>query len=957
MAGLGVYPEELASRRLASTIGSCNPDRGRSGASCGRYELRRQLEEPMRQIALLTGTAVVACLAGLLVAFLVGPPPADQIARGVDYSAAVWDAYGYRSAAAIPARRYNVRLAMKETGESPQVRVLLNQQNQWDYYFVEFTGDRTAIGIVQDGREYILDSSGKGVFRPHAVSEILLKRRDVSLEVYANDVRVARAWGERFQRGEVAVGQIGGAVSLESFRLQPVSDIFFSDDFMKAATEEGAWDVVGGDWHVEALKNPALSSNAFFYVGKRSEAPALATSGHWFWDNYTFRVACRPLGTGPVGIVAYYRSPDDYYLFRWQAGSVDTRDSHRQLIRKRNGEETVLAESKGGYSAGQWYELGLTVKREEVRAWIDGNPVLEAADATLCSGGIGLYTEDSNPVYFDDAYVFSEQEFVDDFGAPDAGRWQALGGTWRAGGDGAGTMEASVVAKGKAVAGSGRWHDYLLSADVRQWRKGTVGLCAHYQDEGHCYLLRLLPAERKLELRMVTPEGQPVLDERALDRSQSFPCNLALDLRGGLIRGMINGETVVAAPSDARLPRGKIGLIGEGCEANFDNVKVVFRGPDEPVLTLNEVFAGEKSMSEWSASESDWGVRREERPSGSAVHIYWHRADFPGDCDLEAVLTGKVGASKSAGTLGLTVAGDGESTETGYRLLLESEKKTAALYRSGSPVGEAASAVEVRESLKLRKRGDFVLAYADGKRILCFRDLSPLRGAHVAFSTTAKELDTSCLAVYSPNIYAYNFQKAPDEWREAGGVWKVTNRWQCDPRWSFFSGQSKEVAAIWNKRQFEGDLTLEFSAGIKMDAARGARYEYASDINATIGADGKNLTSGYSFLFGGKENSGTQILRGNEVVAESPFRIPSGIHRHWFYIKIRKQGRRLSLWIDKRPVLEFTDPNPLDGPYVALWTHHNGIMVTRVRISSESGRTRESPDPTRPPVAGCFYDE
>jgi len=890
-----------------------------------------------------------------MVAFLMGPPPVEQIAGGVDYGAAEWDAYGYRSAAAITARRYNVRIAMRAIGDSPHARVILNQQGQWNYYFVEFTGDRTAIGIVQDGREYLIGSSGPGVFHPNAVSEVLLKRRGLSIEVYAGNSRVAQAWSERFHRGQVSLGQIGDSVLFESFRLQPVSDIFFSDDFMKAATEEGAWDVVGGDWHVEALKNPALSSNAFFYVGKKGDKPALATSGHWFWDSYTFKVACRPLEGGPVGIVAYYTSPDDYYLFRWQSASVNTEEPQRQLIRKRKGEEVVLAEGEGGHTEGQWYELGLTVKRGEIVAWADGNPVLEARDAALNGGGVGLYTEDPNPVYFDDAYVFSEREFVDDFDDAEIGRWQALGGTWRTEGDG--TVRANVKGKGKAVSGSTRWHDYLLSADVAGWRKGVVGLCAHYQDEGHCYLLRLLPAERKLELRLVTPVEQPVLDKRVLDRSPELPCNLALDLRGGLIRGILNGRAMIAAPTDAGLPCGKIGLIGDACEAQFDNVRVEFPGPDEPVLTLNEVFAGETSMSEWSASESDWGVRRVESADGSDAHVYWHRADFPGDCDLEAVLTDKADAPKSPGALGLTIAGDGESTETGYRLLVETEKKTAALYRSGSLVSKAASPVEARESLKLRRRGAFVLAYADGRRVLSFQDSSPLKGAHVAFSTAAKELDTSCLTVYSPNIYAYNFHKAPDEWREAGGTWKVTNRWQCDPRWSFFSGQSKQVAAIWNKRQFEGDLALEFSAGIKMDAARGARYEYASDINATICADGKSLTSGYSFLFGGKENTGTQILRGNEVVAESPFRIPRGIHRHWFYIKIRKCGGHLSLWIDKRPVLEFKDPDPLSGPYVALWTYNNGIMVTRVRISSESGKTRELPDPSRPRVAGCFYDE
>jgi hypothetical protein len=165
------------------------------------------------------------------------------------------------------------------------------------------------------------------------------------------------------------------------------------------------------------------------------------------------------------------------------------------------------------------------------------------------------------------------------------------------------------------------------------------------------------------------------------------------------------------------------------------------------------------------------------------------------------------------------------------------------------------------------------------------------------------------------------------------------------------------VAAIWNKRLFEGDFSLEFSAAFKMKPGSGGSYEDAADLNATVCADGRDLTSGYSFLLGGKNNSGTYIARQNRIVAECPIRIPRQlIHRRWFNIQVQKRGNHLTYWIDRRKVLEYVDPEPLTGPYLALWTRNNGFMVTRVRVSSLSGKLLETPDPARPSVARCFYD-
>jgi len=192
----------------------------------------------------------------------------------------------------------------------------------------------------------------------------------------------------------------------------------------------------------------------------------------------------------------------------------------------------------------------------------------------------------------------------------------------------------------------------------------------------------------------------------------------------------------------------------------------------------------------------------------------------------------------------------------------------------------------------------------------------------------------------------------------------VTNRWECDPRWSFFSGRSDRVAVLWNKRKFRGDLSVEFCAGIKMDTSKekqgSGRYSYASDINVTICADGESLNSGYSFIFGGWHNKYTRILKGTKVVAETTEEIipvaKENIHRRWFYINIRKRGNHLEFWVDHRKVLEYDDPEPLTGDRVALWTYNNGLMLARVRISAARGGDKETLSMPPHPTVRCIYD-
>ena len=210
--------------------------------------------------------------------------------------------------------------------------------------------------------------------------------------------------------------------------------------------------------------------------------------------------------------------------------------------------------------------------------------------------------------------------------------------------------------------------------------------------------------------------------------------------------------------------------------------------------------------------------------------------------------------------------------------------------------------------------------------------------------------DFSKLSVQSPHVYDYTFASAPTDWRTQSGIWEMTNRWSCSPGWSWFGGRSDEVAAIWNKRRFSGDISVQFYFAFKMGLAGSSTWNYhPSDVALSLGADGRDLSSGYSFIIGADNNSRSVLRRGNKLVAQnaaSAALLPSltdgspdaghkeheMLHRRWWYVRVDKIGNRISCYLDNKLVASYDDPKPLDAGQIALWTYNNGIMLSRVQV-------------------------
>ncbi len=956
-------------------------------------------------IALVLSAAAVTALWFVAVPLGIGQLGSDRSGGSVRVlERARWEPFGYQLAEGPKARSYNLPITITVPPDGqPSVRVLVDLQDRSNYYFVELTPSRSRIGKVESGLEADL-----GVQTPAGLvagtNRVVLKRRYDSIEAVLNDAVVARAEDESFHGGSIGAGEAGGGASLKIGKPQPCDPVHFWDDFM-TPTGRGGWEEPSGKWEVATLRNPSLSSNAFYYVGiaPGGKPPATAVRGEWFWDNYRFRAAAMSSGKTDMGIYFYYRDENNYYLFRWNAeGQPQGGRPRKQLVKRSHGQEALLAEAPGGYQPEVWYEMEAEVIGDRIRAFIDGNQVFSVTDPGLCFGRVGLYSAVAPPgdARFDDILVRSVRGFEDDFSTLAAGRWRPLGGTWEQRTEGGRTTcFVSADAPAKAIAGSSEWRNYAFSADIRlpqQMAQATeVGVVSHYLDETNYALFAWQPAAGAVRLEAMA-EGKSVAQEHAIVHKAPPGTKhlMGVEWKEGVAIASLDGQPVASVWAPG-LPRGAVGLHAAQVErAAIERVRVAFSLPPKPLMTTHKIFSHELTMEVWSGAANDWEPANETL-DGASAQLYWHRAALQGDATMqievkEAELKGAAAGSVARGSVARSCrmvlsAESGKGALSGYNFVLAwpTDPKGAAVYEAAITRHEA---VEAKRKLTLKapvrrlrfeRLGSFVIASVNDEPILAAKDPHPLPGSRAGFaalnfpvptgraatsadSVSVLTFDREDVGIYSDNVRVSSFSEAVSDWRPAAGTWEISNRWECDPRWSFFSSvpeSGSELAGIWNKYAYEGDVTVEFAVGPKMETARGGTaYGYTRDFNVTICGDGRDLNSGYSFMFGGWKNKETVIARGNTVVARSSNVIPvgSGIHRRWFYVKAEKVGPTLTLYVDGTRVLTYTDPTPLPGNRVGIWTWANGIMVARVRIGASAIRGAEPPGTPRGPCRTIY---
>jgi len=871
--------------------------------------------------------------------------------------------YTYRLVRRGRVKDFVLEAGFKTSAAGPAVRVVFGYQDERNLYYAEAADTGCGFVKVEDGIEKRIGTPSAGQLARDATGRLTVVRWRYAMGLWLDGRQVAEAYDGTFRSGRVGLGGRKDTVALDTVKFQVTGDVRLTDDFMRTDAEQNVWQTVAGSWKLKSLPNASMSANAFMFagLGGADDAPGLAVRGNWFWHNYMVSAACRPLSASAAGLVFYYRSPTRYHLLRCvplgHGGRVE-------LVRVSGDRREVLAEAPAALAKGQWYRLSVRVVGQRATGLIDGNPLVDVTDPQLVSGSIGLYCEGAEGAVFDDVTVVAPRDFEDGFERATVGKWLELGGTWRRqpgrldGSEGEGhCLVASAKGEGRCVSGEETWADYTVAADLLPPARGDAGLVAHYQDEANHYQFALSPDAATL---VRVAEGVRTELARA---AHPLPLGkvhrVELSVKNGVLTGRLDGRVLVRR-CDRMLDRGRAGLLARDARgAGFDNVAVTFPRRAEPLFNAHGTFVAERSMKNWAVRQSDWLDVTESLGGGNRT-VHWHRADFPGDVELEV----RPDKLAEGGRLWLALAGDGKSAASGYLVCLDRGRGRCHVIvtRKGKPlVKHTLPLARAPQVFSAERVGHAILAHLDGKLALTCEDPQPLNGRHVGYAHAAAEVPPDGVNTFSRHVTVYSFNKAPADWRPVAGEWEVANRWACDPRWSFFAGERRDdtLVAMWNKRRFGPDVTLEFAAGIRHDPKRGGTgYRYASDINAVVCGDGADLRSGYTIVFAGWNNQFTRILRDGKPLAETrKFRFPRNHSQHhrWFYLKIQKQGDRVRLFVDNTLALECRDPQPLAGSQVALWTWNNDIMVARVRISARGDAPRELPVGPPPSQPHCCY--
>jgi len=606
----------------------------------------------------------------------------------------------------------------------------------------------------------------------------------------------------------------------------------------------------------------------------------------------------------------------------------------------------------GGYAAARWGIPDLT----------DTQLRIEVGKGARLSGVRLQPTEDFH--------------FADDFmrGEGGKGDWQDASGKWELDQIPYPTWSASPFryrcdSQGPALSTAGHWfwNDYAVCCAVRPGlRSGGAGLAACVEEPRRYLLLRWLRtgkpdvahrrASGAVQLVQVTDDGEQILGSEKgwLDPTQWY--RFCLVMVGERVFGLIDGHPFF----DVRLPGlapGKIGLWAKAAEGVlFDDVRaegISRLGPElerdpsgylpkilEPrQLVIGDRFATDRYMQQWATPKGEWTSQTKDQGQE-----HWHIGYFGAEAEFswQAALP----SSARAKPVRVGMAADGDDLGSGY-LIQFGERLT--LSRQGTILGQAALPDAI-EAITWQRNGPRHRVVVDRRVVLEANDPAPLPGGRIGLHLPASGgliLDPGQIAIRSPEVYDYTFSTAPVDWHAASGSWDITSRWICTPKWSWFGGVSHEAATVWSKRQFSGDQVIDLHSAVMMDYGIGSGYRRFGDMDLSFCADGSSLGSGYTLMYGGFNNTRTCLWRKDKIVAERADRpYPTrkgGAHKNWYNLRAEKLGGRVRFYLNQELILEYVDPEPLEGGHVALWTWDGGMMIPRARIFARKSRGPGSP--------------
>lgn len=317
-------------------------------------------------------------------------------------------------------------LPVKSISSKSTVKVFLESLDQNNALTLSLTRAGIGIALVKNSvKTNIVQIPDKAV--PGMTYKLDIMRRGEQLYLLHNDKLLfhrvlASAGGTQYSYLTDPSWKVQNAV------FQQLEAVYFTDDFMRTAEENGPWTVQSGQWSLQSawdktphgntrrFENTIYAQNPFAWIGANlAGGYALCSTGQPTWDSYTYTVAVRPSNSTAVGVAVNMPDGKNGLVVRWSSVTDrTTRGNQISLFKLIDGKAGPdLIKETGGFLPGQWAKLEVVSSIEGVKVYTDHTLRLTLNDYQPCRGMVGLYVEGTNSATFDDITVYGHSVDAD----------------------------------------------------------------------------------------------------------------------------------------------------------------------------------------------------------------------------------------------------------------------------------------------------------------------------------------------------------------------------------------------------------------------------------------------------------------------------------------------------------------------------------------------------------------
>ncbi len=777
--------------------------------------------------------------------------------------------------------------------------------------------------------------------------EVHIKRRVPMVEVSQKGAVLLRTWSRRalaegqpvgpeLTEGQGQVAPATGAKMAE-FRVQPVADIYFSDEFLDPEGSASVWEPLTGTWKIGIYRDALIQRDhgdkgpigASWYEVTDAER-AVAVAGYDFWDGYQARVAARATAGTRLGLVFYCQDADNYALLSVKPAEAEG-EGIATLSLTRDGHEEALAQETVSWRADTWYELAVEAVDERISCRVAGIELFASALPAFTSGRVGLFADGPGLAKFDDVLVRSVHVTRDDFDRPVlAGCWNRAGGDWDLAN---GSLHAGSDRMARCLRVGAGWPATYVAADVTP-ASGAAGVCLNWTGRSGY----ILSAESdQYTLAKFVDGKRTILTTGPIDKAGHVPLRLSYD-HGRLCAKVGAIEEVVYDFDGPRAGRCGLSVAGKAEFDDFEAGELLPPGAEISAISGKPQYVpGEREGTRrpvlgyvWQPRGGRWSAKTipdcppglGPGPYGDRPTALWYFQPCPGD----AVITAENSAIPQGTTLGLALACEDGDIGSGYALeVSQSSPLRLKLLRRGEIVAEAETSAQASYDLSLWRDGDYVVATA-GDAGLAYKDDQPLLGGRCCAYARGTGAIIGKLSLGNRRAHYYAFREIETDWQPQEGEWMAHSGLTCIAWDYWLTGKGTRRAMSYNIRPQPHNLQVDFWVSEHTLGYTSGRHQHFPYYNISLVTCGKSRSpdSGYRFLIAGENGRVTQLLRLGQVVAETRdrrFWITMGYHCNSpraIHVVVSQLNGQISLRINDVEALQFTDSEPLSGGYVGI---------------------------------------